>query len=105
MLIALVLIPLVLVSTGADISGADKTISIVRCNHNFLRAQELAPAEKNSTDLYAMSFFIPEQWMHFIILRKLPTPLPALVGNNRVYSWLGMLVCYYLPGRFLVGNN
>ena len=55
MLIALVLIPLVLVSTGADSSGADKTISIVRCNHNFLRAQELAPAEKNSTDLSAMS--------------------------------------------------
>ena len=25
------------------------------CNLNFLRAQELAPAEKNSTDLSAMS--------------------------------------------------
>ena len=38
MLIALVLIPLMLVSTGADSSGTDKTI-IVLCNHNFRRSE------------------------------------------------------------------
>ena len=26
-------------------------------------------------------------------------PLPALVGNNRVYRGWGMLVGYYLPGN------
>ena len=28
-------------------------------------------------------------------------PLPALVGNNRVYGGWGMLVSYYLPGNSL----
>ena len=34
-------------------------------------------------------------------LSKLDHPLPALVGNKRVYGGWGMLVSYYLPGNSL----
>ena len=34
-----------------------------------------------------------------ISLQVYGVPLPALVGNNRVYRGWGMLVGYYLPGN------
>ena len=36
-----------------------------------------------------------------VALLMSPAPLPALVGNKRVYGGWGMLVSYYLPGNSL----
>ena len=59
MLIALVLLPLVLISTGADSSGANKTMTKALCYHCFPLAdpKNLHQLRKKSTDL--SPFFHP----------------------------------------------